>query len=580
MVKCIAFDLDNTIWNGTLDSNDNVRLKDGIIQYLENAFEKGIILAVVSKNNYEQAYKKIVELGIEKYFYKLYISWNDKYKAIKDLAQKLNILEEHILFIDDSDIELAEAKYYIPKLQILNEKNIKLLNDYINDISIITEETKNRNKIYKILERRKEKEQEMSKEEFLKYCNIKIEIKLANEKDFYRIEELLSRTNQMNLNNKIMTVDELKKMSKKKQYSIFVVRMSDIFANYGIVGTIIIRENKSEIEIQYLAISCKVEGRNIGKNVIEFIKKLAKEKMKNIKAKYIYNLKNEKLQSLFILSGFILDNKKYYYYEYECENKNLQIVEDEDKEIKDKVKTIVNNIGRKEYTDDYSIKNEFDSLMFIALVVSLEKEFEVEIDLTNINIEKFDNIQKIAKFIEENIHSGTKKIETKRLILRKFRENDVDEIFENWISDPEVSKYMVWNSHENIEETDKWLKRCIEKYKVIDSYNWGIELKENEELIGSISANKVENESNCYEIGYAIGRKYWGKGYATEALSVVVEYLMNEVGKRKLLCRCAKENKASQKVICKAGFKYSGKGKFTSIDGKRTFESEEYFLEK
>ena len=82
MVKCIAFDLDNTIWNGTLDANDNVTLNNWVINYLENALEKGIVLAIVSKNNYEQAYKKIVELGIEKYFYKFYISWDDKYKSI------------------------------------------------------------------------------------------------------------------------------------------------------------------------------------------------------------------------------------------------------------------------------------------------------------------------------------------------------------------------------------------------------------------------------------------------------------------------------------------------------------------
>ena len=60
MVKCIAFDLDNTIWNGTLDANDNVTLNNWVINYLENALEKGIVLAIVSKNNYEQAYKKIV----------------------------------------------------------------------------------------------------------------------------------------------------------------------------------------------------------------------------------------------------------------------------------------------------------------------------------------------------------------------------------------------------------------------------------------------------------------------------------------------------------------------------------------
>lgn len=402
MVKCMVFDLDNTIWNGTLDANDDVTLNDWVINYLDKAFKKGVVLAVASKNNYEQAYKKLVELGIEKYFYKLYISWDDKYKSIKDLAKTLNISEEHILFVDDSDIELAESIYYIPNLQILNVRNIFLLNDYINDITIITEETKNRNKIYKILEKRKKKENQMSKEEFLKYCNIKIDISLANEDDFYRIEELLSRTNQMNLNNKILTVDELKRINNKNEYSIFTVRMTDIFANYGIVGTSIIREDKTTIEIQYLAISCKVEGRNIGKSVIEFIKKIARDRKKDIEAKYIYNLKNEKLQALFVLNGFILDNRKYYCYKFVKSNTDFKIQEVNNNQIKDRVRTIVNKIGNKEYKDNYSIKEEFDSLMFIALVVSVEKEFGVEIDLTKINIDKFDNIEKISLFVEEN----------------------------------------------------------------------------------------------------------------------------------------------------------------------------------
>ena len=166
MVKCIVFDLDNTIWNGTLDANDNVKLNEKIIEYIKKAFEKGIVLAIASKNNFEEAYKKIVELGIEKYFYKFYISWGDKYKSIKDIADKLNISLEHILFVDDSDIELSEALYYIPKLQVLNVKDIDLLNQYLNDNIILTEEAKNRNKIYKILEKRKKKEEQMSKEEF------------------------------------------------------------------------------------------------------------------------------------------------------------------------------------------------------------------------------------------------------------------------------------------------------------------------------------------------------------------------------------------------------------------------------
>lgn len=177
-------------------------------------------------------------------------------------------------------------------------------------------------------------------------------------------------------------------------------------------------------------------------------------------------------------------------------------------------------------------------------------------------------------------HAGTRKIDTNRLTLRRFNENDAKEIFETWISDPEVSKYMVWNYQKNIEETEKWLQKCIEKYDKLDSYNWGIELKDSRNLIGSISANKSENDEECYEIGYAIGRKYWKNGYATESLKAVVKFLTEEVGIRKFLCRYAKENQASGSVIRKAGFKYIEKGEFTSIDGKRNFESEEYFLER
>ena len=124
------------------------------------------------------------------------------------------------------------------------------------------------------------------------------------------------------------------------------------------------------------------------------------------------------------------------------------------------------------------------------------------------------------------------------------------------------------------------VKKCISKYEKLDVYNWGIELKENGKLVGSISANKTENNDECYKIGYALGKKYWRNGYATESLKAVVEFLIKEVRISKFLCRYAKENQASGSVIRKVGFEYKGKGKFTSLDGKRNFESEEYYLER
>ena len=273
MVKCIVFDLDNTIWNGTLDANDDVKLNENISEYIKSAFGKGVVLAIASKNNYEQAYNKIVELGIEKYFYKCYISWDDKYKAIKDLANKLNISVEHMLFIDDSDIELSEALYYIPTLQVLNVKDIDLLKQYLNDDSVLTDEAKNRNKIYKILEERKKTEEQMSKEEFLKYCNIKISIDIAKKEEFYRINELLSRTNQMNLNNKILTVEELNKISKNEEYTIFSIKMTDIFADYEISHAGDFRQHLNKYDVIHLDIQWCLAPAKGAAGVVSYIEK-------------------------------------------------------------------------------------------------------------------------------------------------------------------------------------------------------------------------------------------------------------------------------------------------------------------
>lgn len=402
MVKCIVWDLDNTVWDGTLDANDNVELNLEIKKYIEDAFEKGIVLAVASKNDYMQAYSKIQAFKMEKYFYKFYISFDDKYKSIKNLAEELNISLEHILFIDDSDIELSETLYYLPTLQILNVKDINKLDEYINDETIhLTDEARNRNKIYRILEERKTQERQMSRQEFLQYCDIKINISKATDEDYNRIVELLSRTNQMNLNNKLLTINELKNMDNKDDWTIYVVRMKDVFADYGIVGTLITHENEETIKIEYLAISCKVEGRNIGKHVIEYIKEQAKLKEKNIIAEYIYNLKNDKLKALLILNGFVLDTNNFFLLDLRTPRIKDDLNQKLNPELLNKVKQIVDDIGKKDYDKNFSIKQEFDSLMFIRLVVTIEKNFGIPIHLSNIDINNFDTIIKITKFLEE-----------------------------------------------------------------------------------------------------------------------------------------------------------------------------------
>lgn len=147
-----------------------------------------------------------------------------------------------------------------------------------------------------------------------------------------------------------------------------------------------------------------------------------------------------------------------------------------------------------------------------------------------------------------------KKLETERLILRKFEIEDADQMYNNWASDPESNKYLEWELHKNIEETKSIIEKWINEYES-GSYNWIVELKETNELIGSISVVKNHKENLNCEVGYCYGSKYWGKGYATEALKVVINYLLNECNYHLVEAYHISGNPASGKVMKKSGMK-------------------------
>ena len=149
---------------------------------------------------------------------------------------------------------------------------------------------------------------------------------------------------------------------------------------------------------------------------------------------------------------------------------------------------------------------------------------------------------------------GTKRLETERLILRKLELGDEIQVFNNWASDENTTLYVGWNPHTDINQTKEYIKECIEEEKE-GKFHWVVELKDTGELIGDIAVIEINKKhSNC-EIGYSYGSKYWGKGYATEALRTVLEYLLNECEIYLVEAKHQKLNPASGRVMEKAGMK-------------------------
>ena len=102
--------------------------------------------------------------------------------------------------------------------------------------------------------------------------------------------------------------------------------------------------------------------------------------------------------------------------------------------------------------------------------------------------------------------AGTQRIETHRLILRSFRIEDAEDMFENWASDPEVTRFLTWPAHRSVEVTRMILNDWIPKYQDGGFFNWAMEWKENGRVIGNISVVRFIEELETADIGYCMGR--------------------------------------------------------------------------
>lgn len=154
-------------------------------------------------------------------------------------------------------------------------------------------------------------------------------------------------------------------------------------------------------------------------------------------------------------------------------------------------------------------------------------------------------------------HKGTKIIETDRLILRPFRSGDAPLMFKNWAGDREVPRYLTWNVHRSVSDTENVVNMWVAQYNDISTYNWVIVLKELGEPIGSISVARIYENIDGAEIGYCIGKPWWGRGIMTEAFSAIIPYLF-EVGFNRIDAAHAVKNPASGRVMQKCGLTYEG----------------------
>lgn len=168
----------------------------------------------------------------------------------------------------------------------------------------------------------------------------------------------------------------------------------------------------------------------------------------------------------------------------------------------------------------------------------------------------------------EHIFGNLPKIETSRLILRKIRIQDIEDMHE-YTSNENVSKYVTWEPHQTIADTKSYIHFVLNQYDQQRIAPWGVEFKENKKLIGTIDFVSWQPVHRTAEIGYAISQEYWGRGLTTEAVQALIKFGFTHMDILRIEARCMSENIASEHVMKKNGMILEGvirKGLF--IKGK------------
>ncbi|EFG4026664.1 TPA: HAD-IIIC family phosphatase [Escherichia coli] len=279
-IKCIALDLDNTLYRGVLgeDGVDGIELTDAHVKLQKRVSElalNGFFICVVSKNdqrdvdfllqNRDDFFINSKNVIISK------ASWNPKAEAISEIAAQLNIGVDSILFIDDNIGELLSVKQVHPSIKTILAKDnalvtLEILNNFPGLLKLgQTNEDSLRNIDSKANEERQKILDTMTKEDFIKQMNIQLDFMIEPRDEIYRISELSNKTNQFIFNYKRYSTAEIENIINDKESVVVAVSVKDKLANSGIVGGVVLRKNENDecAVLEECFVSCRALGRGI-----------------------------------------------------------------------------------------------------------------------------------------------------------------------------------------------------------------------------------------------------------------------------------------------------------------------------
>lgn len=331
--KCVILDLDNTLWGGIIgdDGIENIEIGDfetgrafsAFQRYLKELKERGIILAVCSKNDKDVAmrpFKEHKDMILKLEDIAIFIAnWDDKASNIKAIQQTLNISMDSIVFIDDSEFERNSVKALIPNLCVPDmPQDPALYVSYLQSLKLFetitySEEDKARTNQYKDEYTRRQEQSTFSEyKDYLKSLNMVAEVKPFDGYTIPRVAQLSQRSNQFNLRTIRYTQEEIDKITKDSNYITRSFSLKDRVGDYGLIAAVILKKQEDYLFIDTLIMSCRVLKRGMEEFIFNEISSIAKKENLDTVGEYIKTEKNALVANLLSDMGFEKKGDKYF----------------------------------------------------------------------------------------------------------------------------------------------------------------------------------------------------------------------------------------------------------------------------
>jgi FkbH-like protein len=306
-IKCVVWDLDNTLWEGVLLEDERVVVREHVVDIIKTLDGRGILHSIASKNDHDTAMAKLRELGLEEYFVYPQIGWNSKVAAVAQVAAAINVGLDALAFIDDQPFELAEVKFAHPQVQCIDQAELPgLLSRPEMNPRFITADSRLRRLMYRSDAERKQKEEEFvgAHEDFLSTLGMRFAVAAAREDDLQRAEELTVRTNQLNSTGYTYSYDELDRFRRSPEHRLLIASLDDKFGSYGKIGLALLHEGSGAWTIKLLLMSCRVMSRGVGTIMLNHIMERARAAGVRLLSEFVANEKNRIMLVSYKFAGF------------------------------------------------------------------------------------------------------------------------------------------------------------------------------------------------------------------------------------------------------------------------------------